>query len=137
MTIWILFEACKVYIIFLPYTGVKLVLLYPWGRTENGCVWEHGAENIFPRTEKWQNKWEVCMTNFQTWFTSFKIVRKSRKMSSIGYVVYMKSSMCNKGRSNFKSLGFDWKVSLWNCGVGYGLCSILRMCTNCTFLWIW
>jgi hypothetical protein len=47
VTIWILFEACKVYIIFLPYTGVKLVLLYPWGRTENGWVWEHGAENIF------------------------------------------------------------------------------------------
>jgi len=71
------------------------------------------------------------MTNFHTRFTSFKIVRNSKKMSSVGHVVYMKRSMYNKGRINFKGLGFDGKVSLWNCGMGYG------MCTNCTFLWIW
>jgi len=49
-------------------------------------------------------------------------------MSSVGHVVYMKS-MYNKGRSNFKGLGFEGKASLWNYGVGYGLCSLHRMCT--------
>jgi len=39
-------------------------------------------------------------------------VRKSRKMISVGHVVYMKIGMYNKGRSNFKGLGFDGKVFL-------------------------
>jgi hypothetical protein len=39
-------------------------------------------------------------------------VRISRKMSSVGREVYMKIGMYNKGRSNFKGLGFDGKVSL-------------------------
>jgi hypothetical protein len=60
------------------------------------------------------------MTNFHTSFTSFKvvrftsfkIVRKSWKMSSVGHVVYMSRSVCNIGRSNFKGVGFDGKVSL-------------------------
>jgi hypothetical protein len=39
-------------------------------------------------------------------------MRKSRKMSSVGHAVYMKRCVYNKGRSSFKGLGFDGKVSL-------------------------
>jgi hypothetical protein len=75
------------------------------------------------------------MTNFHASFCSFKIVRKSRKMSFAGHVVYMEEERDVQQRpEQLKRSRCSWKNIFLKQGSGIGMCSLLRLCTSCTFL---